>query len=173
MNHYTAGVLCGFAAVLIFFFLIMLVIKKKMGGDGLFSKFDERQMAGRGKAFTLGYFTLLVGEIIVSLGEMARILPGSGYLWHLGVIMLGILIFALAAIHYDGYLGMMENPRRFAVMGGAIMLCMLASAAMNLMSDRKSNHEIGYVNLMLAVVWVFILLALFLHNHSKKAEDEE
>ena len=158
-----------FAVLLVLLGVIMFfIVSKKAGG----MKYDERQVAGRGKAFEAGFYTTLICSAMVSLLEYFEVLTESVFVWHILALMVGVTAFALTAIHYEAYVSMTDTPRRFVVMGTCFTVAMLLSALGNFLQESETNHELGWINLMLAAVWVLIVAALLIHNR-KKAEDEE
>lgn len=168
MSDYVYGVIVGVSLTAVLVTLLLLKHYRK----GYRNKYDERQQAGRGKAFQAGFFTLLIGDAAVSIGGLLTELPGGDYVWHMGALMVGITVFAVTAIHFDAYVSMNDTPKRFMTSGGLLALAMLLSAGANLMTEENTNHTFGYVNLMLGVVWLIILTAMVLHNRKKAGDDE-
>ncbi len=168
MNDYLWGITLGAFLVLVLAFIGYYVIAKKCGDV----KYDERQRAGRGKAFQAGFFTLLISGAIVSILNYMDVLPGSDFVWQMAALVVGIAVFALTAIHFDAYVGMTDTPKRFIIMGSFFTAAMILSAIGNFLADEKDNHDIGFINLILAVIWMLIVVALLIHNR-KKTEDEE
>lgn len=168
MSDYVYGVIVGASLVLVLAVVALIKLYRRNGTP----KYDERQQAGRGKAFQAGFFTLLIGGAAVSIAGLLTELPGGDYVWHMLSLMVGIGVFAVTAIHYDAYVSMNDTPKRFMTSGAILAVAMLVSALANLLLEEDTNHTVGWVNLMLAVVWIVILAAMTLHNR-KKAEDEE
>ena len=168
MSDYVLGVLIGVFAAVVLGFIGFYVIGKKCGS----TKYDERQKAGQGKAYQAGFFTLLISVTLVSILNDCDVLPGSDFVWQIAAVLVGVAVFALTAIHFDAYVGMTDTPKRFIIMGSFFTVAMIFSAIGNFLADERDNHDIGFINLMLAVIWMLIVVALLIHNR-KKAEDEE
>ena len=168
MNDYVWGVLLGLFLVLVLAFIGYYVIGKKCGS----TKYDERQQAGRGKAYQAGFFTLLIADALVSILNRYDVLPGSDFVWQMAALMVGIAVFALTAIHFDAYVGMTDTPKRFIIMGSFFTAAMILGAIGNFMTGEPDNHNIGCFNLMVAALWIMIVAALLIHNR-KKTEEEE
>lgn len=164
----------GFAVGILFVALVAdKAFRKK---DAVGAKYDERQMMGRGIAFRNGFFTLLCGGLFISILEYWNMLPGEPFLWHFGASMLGVGVFALTAIFKDAYVGMTESPKRFVIFGCVLTAWLVISGVTNLCADEQFNTFSGWMDIIIAVVWVAILAALLIHNHGWKgltAEDTE
>ena len=135
-------------------------------------KYDERQVVGRGKAFQAGFFTLLIAGVICNLWDFISPLPGGSFLWNIFVLLLGVTVFAVTAIHFDAYMGMYDNPRRFFTMGACFIIGMPLMGMGNLHSDRDMTRTLGILDFAVAAVWVIIVAALLLHRRNAQKEDE-
>ena len=135
-------------------------------------KYDERQVVGRGKAFQAGFFTLLIAGVICNLWDFISPLPGGSFLWNIFVLLLGVTVFAVTAIHFDAYIGIYDSPQRFLTMGACLIFAMAAIGLGNLHSDRPEGRIIGFTNFGVGIVWLIIVAALLLHRRSSRKEDE-
>ena len=169
MNYYLLGVVVGVIFALGVFFISMYLHKKKHPNTG---KYDERQMLGRGKAFQAGFFTLLIAGAVCNVWDFLSPLPGGSFLWNIGVLLLGVTVFAVTAIHFDAYIGIYDSPRRFLTMGACFIFAMAAIGLGNLHSDRPEGRIIGFTNFGVGIVWLIIVAALLLHRRSSRKEDE-
>lgn len=170
MSAYMLGVTAGVTFGLIIFVCAWFWRRRK---NPAWNKFDERQIVGRGKAFQAGFFTLLIAGAACAIWEYATGLPGESFLWHIGVLLLGITVFALTAIHYDAYVGMYDTPHRFMRMGILFIVAMTLSGLSNLLSDRPESRTMAFMNLAVAIIWVLIVAALQLHRKKAAMEDAE
>ena len=169
MNYYLSGVIFGIIFAL-GAFLIAYFIRKKRHPNGC--QYDERQMLGRGKAFQAGFFTLLIAGAVCNVWDYISPLPGGSFLWNIGVLLLGVTVFAVTAIHFDAYVGMNESPRRFLTMGACFIFAMAAIGLVNLHNGRPEGHIIGITNFGVGIVWIIIVVALLLHRQNSQKEDE-
>lgn len=167
-EFYYYGVFAGIVLGLLLVLIIVLMNRKK----GL-DKYDERQIAGRGKAFRAGFFTLLIGMGILSLDGYIYELPGSPFLWKFGTMMAGLMAFVLTAIHHDAYLSLTDTPKRIYTTGLLFAAAMGLNAVSNFMSDSEYRKMLASVSLTLAVSWLIILAAVWIHNRRGSKEDEE
>lgn len=168
MSDYVLGFIIGLVGSIAIALITFFLVRKKTGGP----KFDERQMVGRGKAFQAGFFTLLVAGAAVSLAEYAELLPGSVFVWHIAALFLGTAVFALTAIHFDAYVSMTDSPKRFYTIGACFTVSMTCLSIIRLTGGEETDRPHGWISLMLAVMWVLIIAALYLHNRAG-VEDAE
>ncbi len=169
MNYYLLGVVVGVIFALGVFFISLYLHKKKHPNTG---KYDERQMLGRGKAFQAGFFTLLIAGGICNIWDFVSPLPGGSFLWNIGVLLLGVTVFAVTAIHFDAYVGMYDSPRQFLTMGACFIFVMVTIGLNNLHSHRPEGRIIGITNFGVGIVWIIIVIALLLHRRKAQKEEE-
>lgn len=169
MNYYMLGITAGITLGLIVFVWSWFIHRRK---NPNWNKFDERQIVGRGKAFQAGFFTLLIAGAACAISEYVYGLPGETFLWHIGVLLLGVTVFALTAIHYDAYVGMYDDPKKFLRMGILFVASMTLCAIANLRSEHAEGRTIGWLNLAIGAIWFLIVIALQLHRKGS-AEDSE
>lgn len=165
MDFYILGVSMGlvFGGILLSF----IYAKCKKAGD---YEYDERQIAGRGKAFQYGFYTTLVAEGACACADFANILPGKGLPWLVGALLLGIIAYALTAIHFDAYYGFRGRAERYYIMGTCFMLAMILIGISNVSSGNPNKVAFGIVSFEVAAVWLVIVVALLLHQRSSKEE---
>lgn len=169
MNYYLLGMIVGVIFALAFFILSLFIRKKK----GTYPcKYDERQMVGRGKAFQAGFFTLLSAGALCNIWDFASPLPGGSFLWNIGVLLLGVTVFAVTAIHFDAYLSLNENPQQFLATGACFVFAMATIGLGNLHSNRPEGRIMGIINFGVGIVWIIIVAALLLHRRNSQKEDE-
>ena len=169
MNYYLLGVVVGVIFALGVFFISLYLHKKKHPNTG---KYDERQMLGRGKAVQAGFFTLLIAGGICNIWDFVSPLPGGSFLWNIGVLLLGVTVFAVTAIHFDAYVGMYDSPRQFLTMGACFIFVMVTIGLNNLHSHRPEGRIIGITNFGVGIVWIIIVIALLLHRRKAQKEEE-
>ena len=169
MNYYILGIICGVLFALVGVILAGRKFKKAHPNAG---KYDERQIIGRGKAFQAGFFTLLIASSLCNVWNYVSPLPGGSFLWNIGVVLLGVAVFAVTAIHFDAYLGLFDNPKRFLFGGFCFILAMGLCAVSNLHGERPFQREIGIINLAVGLVWIIIVAALLLHRRNAQKEEE-
>ena len=165
MDFYILGIAVGLIfGVCLFFFIYA---KRKKAGN---YEYDERQMAGRGKAFQYGFYTVLVAGCVYACADFADMLPGKGLPWLVGALLLGVAVFALAAIHFDAYYGFRARAGSYYIMGVCFMLAMVFTGISNVSSGDPDKAAFGIVNFEVAALWLVIVVALLLHQRGSKEE---
>lgn len=165
MNYHIFGIIFG-----ILFAAVVFLVVKLRHPEG--HKYDERQVVGRGKAFKAGFFTMLIAGGICSTWDFVSPLPGGSFLWNICALLLGVTVFAVTAIHYDAYVAMNDNPKRFYTMGICFIVALPLIGMSNLHSERSIAHTLGILDFVIAVMWVIIVAALLLHRRNSQKEDE-
>lgn len=170
MNYYLLGIVFGIIFALAVFVISVVLHKKIHPNSG---KYDERQMAGRGKAFQAGFFTLIIVGATCNVWDFVSPLPGGSFLWNIGVLLLGVTVFAVTAIHFDAYMGMYDSPRRFLTAGLCFIFAMAAMGLTNLHNGRPEGRILGIINFGVGLVWMIIVAALLLHRRSAGEKEDE
>ncbi len=159
------------AALLIY--AVMLVRSKKGASFCAKADFDERQVVARGVAFQAGFFTLLgcnAGAICLEAGGVTWLEHGMGYI---GSLLVGVVVFALVSIHKDAYMGLNQNPRRWIVGFGLMMLINLVCAVVNLFIRKEINGRLGFINLAVAAMMLVVIVAQGVHLLRFRREQED
>lgn len=168
MNYYYLGFIVGLVVTLAISLLVFFAVRRKTGK----SQYDERQIAGRGKAYQAGFFTLLIAETLCSVAEHLGWIPDGGLLLDAGAMLLSIAVFAIRAIHLDAYIAMNDNAKRFYIMGTAFTAAMVCTGLANLNSQRSLSQNTAIINFMIAGLWVLILMHLFIHRCRTRETEE-
>ncbi len=161
---YIVGLLIG-----ICFGALPLMLWKKSSSH----QYDERQIAGQGKAYKAGFFTTLICSGLCVVLEVADGLPGEPLMWHICALLAGTGAFAVTAIHFDSYISLNSSPKQYYFMGGCFIVAETCIAINNFRSDDPDNMVMAVISLMVAVLWVIVLLALLIHRRRAKAEEQE
>ena len=169
MNYYYLGIIFGVLFALGAFIIACFIHTQRHPNTG---KYDERQTLGRGRAFQAGFFTLLIAGAICNIWDYVSPLPGGSFLWNIGVLLLGVTVFAVTAIHFDAYVGMYDNPRRFLLMGIGFIVFMAGSSLINFHNGRPEGRIIAITNFGVGIVWLIIVAALLLHRRNAQKEEE-
>lgn len=169
--EYTAGLLVGFGLVIILFALVMLRKSRKVPKP----KFDEMQLAARGKAFEAGFFGLLFANLAGACLSTVEVLKASPFVIFGATCMAGIAIFVVSAIRNDAYFGFNENKKSsttfIAVMG-------LINFAIGLLNIRRKGLfdgpelNVAVLNLCVALLSAVIVTAVLLHKRADGSDTE-
>ena len=173
---YLIGLAVGIAAA-----VILVVIVARFGAryqdKNRPSEYDERQKAARGKAFQVGFFTLLGYNGLCYLLDVAEVRWCEPMNATVLGIFLSATVFVVTAIRLDAYLKMNENLKSTIWLWALILLCNGVSMVM-----RGIDGELfWYRNGMLGGDWTnalcFLMAAVALgvqlaHSWAQRKEEE-
>lgn len=164
LTPYILGLLVGicFAAI-----VFCVIIKRNP------RQYDERQIAGQGKAYKAGFFTTLIGSALCCVLEFADGLPGESLIWHICALLAGVGAFAVTAIHFDSYISLNSSSKQYYIVGGCFILSELCVSITNLRSGDSDKKTMAIVSLMVAALWGVIVLTLLIHRSRAKVEEQE
>lgn len=166
---YYIGVIVGFLLVVGFGLLVRFVFKTKR----VKPKYDERQIIARGKAYKVGFFTLLIYGAVCTVLQAMEIYLCDGLVREVIGIVIGVGAFAIVAILNDAYIGYNENNRYSIGVMSLIGLLNLGSAIIGIITDglwKDGQATNTIVNLAVFILFFVILTTYWLHK--KKTKDE-
>ena len=116
---YILGFIVGVALVAVVCLILGFVFKKKRCNS---ENYDERQNLVRGKAYKIGFFTLLIYNGIYMMiaalwPNFFMEAPAAAFLG----IVIAVAVFGSYCIWHDAYLGLSENPKQIFILFGVIM----------------------------------------------------
>lgn len=183
---YIFGFILGIASAI----LLLLILRwgiRKVGGKVetyrcFFNKnsFDERQVIARGKAYKVGFYTLLIYVFAIALlDEMMNI----SIFMSLGGIWLGVCIafflFAIVCIRQDAYMSLYENPKGIILMFLIISIVNIIPGVLfiingsilenGVLASRCMNLECGILLLLI----MFAFAAKVAYNNKHMDEEDE
>ncbi len=179
MSAYQSGYITGIAVFFIIVFLIIAIIAKFRNKNGsLKGEYDERQLLERGNAYKYG-FTTFLAEFFIYIFLDAAELSFMNLIDTTAMLVIGIFIpltvFVFYAIVHDAFMGYDATGRKSYTIYILIFIANGISAIVNISDGRliRDGHisGIGLMNLLLALLFGAILLALFIKN--KISTDKE
>ena len=132
-------------------------------------KFDERQIAARGKAYRAGFVTVALCELVVFFIELFTkeplVLFAPGVL-QIYILLVGLLVFIEYAIFSDAYFNVGE---RFNIKWCIIMLLL---GAVYILQSLRSDQEVFMYYTFSAGIFIEIVIISILIKHAidKKRE---
>ena len=144
----------------------------------IFTKYDERQQAARGKAYMYGFWATIIATAIVIILDVSGLTVANRFTEGFFIIFAGIIAQISYSIFHDAYYGINTNKRRFLVVCIIAGLCNLLGVIGpvkggtfiedGVVSDAGTN--------LLCVIMLFVMaIELFIKDRidSKKAVEEE
>lgn len=167
--EYIAGLILG---VLVSGLVIWLIARKaKSKGP---AQFDERQQIARGKAYSVGFFTILIYCLLYA------VVSAFGVKWCQDAVgmfigcFVGITAFVISAIRHDAYFGINEDVKTMMRLGTVIVLFCFLGGFIQLFEGEMVEDGLltgDVISLVVGIMWIVIMAAYKLHN--KKAGEEE
>ena len=168
-----------FAATAIFvavlFFIVYLGIRSKRATP----QFDERQIAARGKAFEVGFYTFAVCNAALAIADIFDIhWAASTAIEAFLTILIATGAFSVTAIIKDAYFGFNENSRSsigllalVAVINLIAGMGSVISGEESLLENGKAGHAV--LNLAITVLFAVVIIASFAHKRKQALFSDE
>lgn len=173
---YYIGIVVGFLLVVGFGLLVRFVFKTKR----VKPEYDERQMIARGKAYKVGFFTLLIYGAVCTVLQAMELHWCDGLLREVVGIVIGVGAFAIVSILNDAYLGFNENTGYTIGVMALIGFLNLGSAIIGIITDglwKDGKVTTSIVNLLISLLFFVILMTYWLHKKQNSdvtdAEEEQ
>ena len=157
------GLVIGLLAV-----LVTVVILKKQNKN----KYDERQVAARGKAFAGGFMTFLFSEVVVFTIEIFTGEPlviGVPGVLSVIIMLLAALVFVEVSIFMDAYFQPNKKMPKIWYISSTLLGIIFIIQAL-----RDNDYWYRYINLAAGIFVLIIMTSLLVKKLiSKKAEKED
>lgn len=163
------------AFVVILFCIIHLGIKAKRATP----KYDERQIAARGKAFEVGFCTFVICNAALAIADCFDIhWAASTAIEAFLIILIAIGMFSVTAIIKDAYFGLNENSRSsigllalVAVLNLIVGMESVISGDEPFLENGKAGHAV--LNLAITVLFAVVIITSLAHKKKQSFPSEE
>lgn len=139
--------------------------------------YDERQKAARGEAYKYAFYVLIIYNAVYALLDMALEKPWAESLTGQFIgICLAVLVHIIYSIWHECYFSMNEEPKRVLLFFGIIAAVNAVIAVMQALEGELVENGMltnQCANLIVAVMFGAVLIALALKWQQKKNEAEE
>jgi len=166
-----AGVIFGLAIVCIIFLLV-----KKLGhttDEEFKAKYDERQDAARGKAFKYAFYAMLIGvaiELLYHVNCPEGFVPVEPIYLDMGIMLLGLLVYASVAIWKNAYIGFNQTYKRSVILLSVIAAINIVIGVMNFTASTTA----GFINLLLGGAMAILCIEMVIkHRVDLKESDQD
>jgi hypothetical protein len=171
-NSYLFGMAFGILIAVGIFAVIELANKKR----GVEAKYDERQEFVRGKAYKLGFMTLLIYCVAVGMIDLYL---GGGWCDVYTAFMLGfftaVTVFVVKCILTDAYFTVGQHPAGWLVLTGIISAVNLAVFAADLNGGKRifENGSLTHntINLAGGAAFLIIFAAMLVKTLKDRAAE--
>ena len=168
--EYLAGLIIGILVAVLVLWLIARKSKRKSP-----AQYDERQQIARGKAYSVGFFTILIYCLLYA------IVSAFGVRWCQDAVAMfigcfaGITAFVVSAIKHDAYFGINEDVKTMMRLGTVIVIfCFLGGFIQlfegEMVEDGLLNGNV--MSLAVGTMWLIIMAAYKLHSRNAGEEEE-
>lgn len=172
-KYYIGGFITGFIIVAIFSFIMSIRKNSKNIYD-----YDERQIAARGKAFKLGFFTIMIANLANGvIVEWFDNVWGTQFTMNFVCAALGIAVFVVHSIFHDAYMSFKETPFKLVVLFTFIIVINAISGVHNIVENEAFTKDgrLSEINIACAVLFAIITIAIIIKSYvlPEYTEDEE
>ena len=172
-SSYLLGFLVGLASVALVTILLRVLRKKRGSQPG---KYDERQLAARGIAYRLAYFTLMLA-LLADVSATALLRPWA----ERGVdvflcVFLSIGVFVVACVHWDAYFTLMEKPHWYQLLFAAVILCQIPNTVIHARSGdfvKDGLLTFDVLSPACALLFLVILICTLVRIRREREDDAE
>lgn len=154
-TSWAIGFVVGILLVALLCGVMVKMARRNGGGKG---EFDERQLAARGKAYAMGYYTLL---LYLLFWMIMRSLETSFFMEPESVLigaLLSLAVFVGYCIFHDAYFKASESPRFWIIIICAAGLVNLALGVLHLVRDKLYGNMNLYVGALLVVTLICLVI---------------
>lgn len=160
-TSWVLGFIIGIMIVVVVSTVAMRLAKKK--GGACRGQYDERQLAARGNAFKLAYYTLLIYLAVWMVLRSLEVPFFSEYMSVLVGVLLSLGVFVGYAIFHDAYLKASESPKAWMGIIGAVGLLNTGIGVGRLfrgetLTERLYDNANLFVGLLLVAVLICIVI---------------
>ena len=177
-NYMTMGTAVGTAVGIFVGLIICIFVFKAMNKDGkMKTKYDEMQILVRGKAYQYAFWTMMGLEALMLVLDSGNIqLPWEGFISHLIIILIAVLVQVSYSIWNDGYIGLNTNMGRFGVFAVCISLFNFLVAGGAIANGKMvvdGRLQTPAANLFCGVLFIIIGIEIFLKKVADNGQKED
>ena len=169
-TSFAFGVAIGLMVVAAACAVVVKMVKLRNGKP---TKYDERQQAARGKAFTLAYTTLMIYLAVWMILNGLEIPFFAMYTSVLVGVLISVAVFAGYSIFTDAYFRASDKPTSWIVLIGAIALMNLGIGTWHAIKETTMQARwLENSNLMVGVMLLIVMAcALIKRAMDRRIED--
>ncbi len=150
----------------------------KEKNSGMKNDFDERQIAARGKGYKVGFFTALIGLVVLILLDVAEIsLPIVDTAKYIILLFISLGMFVVYCIMNDAYIGLHTKCRSNIVLWLIIVVFEIYQAVRDIIDGEMVKDGMiteSVITIAFVVLLLVIMSAMLIRSSQiKKREAEE
>ena len=167
------GILVGIVSAVLLFELLL--------GDGGKQRFDERQIMEQGKAFKLGFYTMLIiTGILACLNFAVPNQSGNFGLYHVMGLFVSISVYLVYSIWTESYFAINQSTAKMMIFFAVVAALNLVISIVNILHGQVIVNGVPtfrILNIMctmlFAVIFITALIRKAVNEKSLSSEDEE
>ncbi len=164
-----------FYAILAIVILAVIIKSLKMAKANP-SKYDERQLIMRGKAYKIGFMTILVltaSYIFLSLSFDELIM--YGYLWNCVSLFVGITVFAVYSVWNDAFFPLKDDANSYILLYIFVIIANYIGISpvvqeTNSIADVLLSYRL--TNVLCILSFTIVLITLLIKKHIDRKEED-
>ena len=180
MHYYMSRQTAGsdpFVSIWVFLIILfLLVLMIFLSGLNKKEDYDERQRLERGKAYGLGFFTIM-GSIFLAIAiDLLELLPVQGYVLCAASIFPGLMVFLAYSIWHEAYFSLKDKTGALLGMFGIIGAVNLIIAVASICDGSMIvNGRLGLktLNAVCAVMFIEVFVVVLMKKISTAKETYE
>ncbi len=159
--------------IIVLITLIVIALAKSTIPD----EYDERQQFERGRAFRMGFFTLLMSMGAALTLDILELLPVQSHVLYAAAIFPGIMVYVVYSVWHEAYFSMNQKAGSLMVMFGFIGVANLILGISSILDGRimeGGRISVPVMNLICALMFLVLFVVIFLKKmkSAKEADDE-
>ncbi|MCR5477315.1 MAG: hypothetical protein K6E92_06825 [Lachnospiraceae bacterium] len=177
MTRQTSGDDPVFALWIFVIILLILTIVVFLAVSKKNEDYDERQQLERGRAYCLGFMTILICMFLAITIDALELLPVQGYVLYAASIFPGVMAFVTYCVWHEAYFSLREKEKSLLIIFGIIGAINLVISITAILEGRlvvNGRPGTSILNLACAVMFLELFLVVFLKKiRTSKETDEE
>ncbi len=165
----------GIAIGIMIGLVLCVILFKYMNKDRkIMTKYDERQIIARGKAYMYGFWAMIIAATAVMLLDMAGIVIASSLTKYFFILFVGMIAQITYSIKHDAYFGINNNKKRFAIICIAAAICNLLGVIGPIVGGEFIKDGMisdSGTNLLCFILMVTVGVELFIKSRKENAEN--
>ena len=123
------------------------------------TKYDERQKIARGKAYTWGFYAMMISAAIfmlLSFLDLTKVFGGYSYFT---ILIIGCAVQVAHSIFNDAYIGLNNNPKKYMIFMAFVTVinaCSTIAGFVNGEMIKDGVFQTPYLNLLCTLLFAVV-----------------
>lgn len=163
-----------FSIIAVLFLIVIIRALRKAATNP--TKYDERQILMRGKAYQIGFMTILgLNASFIFFSVFFDAMITYGYLWNCVSMIIGLTVFAVYSICNDAFFSLKEDVDSYIISTIFIVIVNFIGISpivqeINSIADLLLSYRL--CNLLITLSFMIILVTLLIKKNIDRKEEE-